>query len=91
MRLILCSRFIMKNVLLTSELYTEIHFRVLIKLDQAEESEHITDWSDIWQNFDVVESSIRKKDKESPPDSLGPKTRRLSNPPKRKDCRRDWR
>ena len=39
-RLILCSRFIAKNVLqVTSELYTEIHFQGLAQLDQAE------DWS----------------------------------------------
>ena len=39
----------------TPELYRKRYkFRVLIKLDQAEELEHITDWSDIWHNFDVV-------------------------------------
>ena len=39
-RLILCSRFIAKNVLqVTSELYTEIHFQGLALRDQAE------DWS----------------------------------------------
>ena len=42
-RLILCSRFIAKNVLqVTSELYTEIHFQGLALLDQAE------DWSTLW-------------------------------------------
>ena len=42
-RLILCSRFIAKNVLqVTSELYTEIHFQGLALRDQAE------DWSTLW-------------------------------------------
>ena len=42
-RLIVCSRFIAKNVLqVTSELYTEIHFQGLALLDQAE------DWSTLW-------------------------------------------
>ena len=44
-----------KDVFYTPELYRKRYkFRVLIKLDQAEELEHITDWSDIWHNFDVV-------------------------------------
>ena len=34
--------------------------RVLIQLDQAEELEHVTDWSGIWHNFDVIETSIRR-------------------------------
>ena len=46
-----------KTYFYTPELYRKRYkFRVLIKLDQAEELEHITDWSDIWHNFDVVYS-----------------------------------
>ena len=38
-------------------------FRVLIQLDQAEELEHTTDWSDIiWHYFDVIVTSLRKKE-----------------------------
>ena len=55
----MCSRLLpkqsAKDVFYTPELYRKRYkFRVLIKLDQAEELEHITDWSDIWHNFDVV-------------------------------------
>ena len=36
-------------------------FRVLIQLDQAEELEHVTDWSGIWHDFDVVYETQKKK------------------------------
>ena len=48
----------------TPELYRKRYkFRVLIKLDQAEELEHITDWSDIWHNFDVVYWTQKRKER----------------------------
>ena len=37
-------------------------FRVLLKLDQAEELEHVTDWSGIWHDFDVVEYCSRREE-----------------------------
>ena len=39
-------------------------FRVLLKLDQAEELEHVTDWSGIWHDFDVVYCMHKKKKRE---------------------------
>ena len=54
-----------RRILYTPELYRKRYkFRVLPKLDQAEELEHITDWSVIWHNFDVIERSIRRKKRE---------------------------
>ena len=55
-----------KTYLYTPELYRKRYkFRVLPKLDQAEELEHITDWSVIWHNFDVIDgrSKGRKEDR----------------------------
>ena len=55
-----------KTYLYTPELYRKRYkFRVLPKLDQAEELEHITDWSVIWHNFDVIHWSRkgRKEDR----------------------------
>ena len=47
----------------TPELYRKRYkFRILIKLDQAEELEHITDWSVIWHNFDVIEYCSRREE-----------------------------
>ena len=62
-----------KTYLYTPELYRKRYkFRVLIKLDQAEELEHITDWSVIWHNFDVVYETQKRKErrkKKEPEDS----------------------
>ena len=33
----------------------------MLKLDQAEELEHVTDWSGIWHDFDVVYETQKKK------------------------------
>ena len=53
-----------KTYLYTPELYRKRYkFRVLPKLDQAEELEHITDWSVIWHNFDVVYGIAKKEGK----------------------------
>ena len=58
-----CKSKVPKTYLYTPELYRKRYkFRVLIKLDQAEELEHITDWSVIWHNFDVIENSTRRKE-----------------------------
>ena len=64
----MCSRLLpkqsAKDVFYTPELYRKRYkFRVLIKLDQAEELEHITDWSDIWHNFDVVYETQNRKER----------------------------
>ena len=54
-----------KDVFYTPELYRKRYkFRVLIKLDQAEELEHVTDWSGIWHDFDVIYCMQKKKKRE---------------------------
>ena len=53
-----------KTYLYTPELYRKRYkFRVLPKLDQAEELEHITDWSVILHNFDVLDRKQKRKEK----------------------------
>ena len=56
-----------KTYFYTPELYRKRYkFRVLIQLEQAEELEHVTDWSGIWHDFDVIaRSNRRRRERES--------------------------